>query len=119
MRIMGVEPWAIAAVTLATMLAAAASFTLKKGAMESNFTRGSRRISPYVFLAVALYLLSNAFFLVGLLGGPLSTLVPLTAIEYVWVVILARRYLKEEITGGKAVGIAMIAAGVMLVGLGS
>ena len=33
--------------------------------------------------------------------------------------ILARRYLKEEITGGKAVGIAMIAAGVMLVGLGS
>ncbi len=116
---MGAEPWAVASVVVATLLAAVASLLLKKGAHGTHLSRTRIKISVHVVIAVTLYLLSSAFFFLGLLGGPLSTLAPLTAIEYVWIVLLAHQFLGEKIEPWKGVGIACIAAGVMLVGLGS
>ncbi len=114
---MGVEPWAIVSIVLSTMLAALAAFTLKKGAHESQLLQF--RISAKVLLAIVLYILSSGFFLLALMGGELSVLVPITAVEYVWIVFLARRFLQERISVWKGAGMVCIAAGIILVGLGS
>lgn len=116
---MQTEPWAVASVLAATMLAAVAGYLLKRGADDTYISRKQIRISRSVLAAVALYLLSAALFFLGLLGGPLSVLFPLTAVEYVWIVLLAYKFLHERINAWKGVGIACIVVGVFLVGLGS
>jgi uncharacterized membrane protein len=111
--------WAVASVLFASFLAALAAFLMKRGAAQTSFSPRRFSLSPRVIAAVGLYLLSSVFFFVALLGAQLSLVVPLTTTEYIWVVLLARVYLREEIGLGKAVGIAVIVAGVLLVGLGS
>ncbi|MBI2956065.1 MAG: EamA family transporter [Acidobacteria bacterium] len=116
---METQLWAVACVVVSTMLAALAAFLLKRGSRQFELSRTRIRIGGNVLGAAVLYVLAAALFFVGLLGGPLSVLFPITAVEYVWVVLLARGLLRERIDAWKAAGIACIAAGVILVGLGS
>ncbi len=66
-----------------------------------------------------LYLLSSLFFLLALLGAQLSVLLPVTRLEYVWISLLAKKLLQEEIGATKRLGIGCIVVGVVLVGLGT
>ena len=49
----------------------------------------------------------------------LSVLLPVTTLEYVWISLLAKKLLQEEIGATKRLGIGCIVVGVILVGLGS
>lgn len=103
----------------ATLVAAAASFFLKRGASASEFSPARLRISGWVAGGAGLYVLSTALFFTGLTGGPLSVLYPFTATQYIWVTLMARHLLGERINAWKVAGIALIIAGVICVGLGS
>lgn len=116
---MRTELWAVAAAVLASALAAVAMLFLKWGAGETRLSLREFRLSRWVVGAIALYLLSSVFFLLALLEVQLSTVVPITALENVWVVLLARKFLRERLGAGKLAGIAGIVLGVTLVGLGS
>lgn len=116
---MASELWAVVSAVAATWVAAAAALLLKQGAAETRFSLRGGRLSRRVLVAAVLYLLASALGVLALLGMQLSVLVPLTALEYVWVALLGRRVLREQVGPAQAVGIACIVLGVLLVGLGS
>jgi undecaprenyl phosphate-alpha-L-ara4N flippase subunit ArnE len=70
-------------------------------------------------LGVALYLGSSVFYFLGIRGGQLSILYPLVSLGYIWTLIWARIFFKESLTRQKCMGLALILAGVVLVGLGA
>lgn len=116
---MRTELWAVALALVATGLAAVAALFLKWGAAETRFALPAPHINRWVYGAIGLYLVSSLLFLLALLGAQLSTLLPLTALEYVWIALLAQRFLGERLDTPKVTGIVLIAVGVFLVGLGS
>ena len=116
---MPTELGAVASAVLASLLAAVGSFLLKRGAAETLLSLSEFRINSRVMGAVFLYLLSSLFMLLALLGAQLSVLVPVTTLEYVWIVLLSKRFLHEHVGASKGVGISCIVFGVILVGLGS
>src|SRR3990172_10942405 len=115
---METRAWAIGCILAATVVAAAASFFLKKGVDRTSLNWSTFRISRFILGGIGLYLLSSALFFVGLLGGQLSVLYPFTSTQYVWVAVIANRLLGEEINPWKKAGIFLIEAGIILVGLG-
>src|SRR3990172_8990263 len=108
---------AVAATLAATVAAALAAFLLKQGAAETRLALRGFRVSGKVVAAVALYGAASGLFLVALTGAQLSVLVPLSAVEYVWVVLLARQRLGEPGGGGEGGGPARLVLGGGLVGL--
>lgn len=116
---MPTELWAVAATVLATVLAAVATFELKRGALESRLALANFHLSYRVLVAIGLYFVSSLLFLVSLRGAQLSVLLPVTTLEYVWILLLARYLLGERISVVKGLGVACIAVGLILVGLGS
>ncbi len=116
---MPAEVWAITSGVLASLLAALAGFELKRAAGGTSLALRDFHLSLRLLWAICLYLLSSVFFLVALLRIELSVLVPVTALEYIWIVFLAKKFLREEIRFSKCLGIGLIVFGVILVGLGS
>ncbi|MFQ5778046.1 MAG: hypothetical protein ACE5IP_08560 [Terriglobia bacterium] len=116
---MPTELWAVAGVVVASVLAAAATFQLKRGARSTRLRLSEFHLDPRVLGAIALYLLSSVFFLLSLRGAQLSVLLPVTTLEYIWILLLAKRFLGEPIRPAKGVGVACIILGLVLVGLGS
>src|SRR5262245_34860363 len=88
---------------------------------------GAHRLTASVFsfvnsrliLGVSLFLGSSVFYAMGIKGGPLSVLYPMVSLGYVWTMIWSRLFFGEPCTGAKFTGLALILAGVFLVGLGS
>lgn len=116
---MRTELWAIAAALVGTVLAAVGGLFLKWASGETRLSLRGFRLSRWLFVSVALYCASTVFFFIALLGAQLSTIVPLSALEYIWIAALARRYLGERLGRQTLVGIGLIVLGVVLVGLGS
>lgn len=116
---MPTELWAVAGVVVASVLAAAATFQLKRGAQATRLRLSEFHLDPRVLAAIPLYLLSSLFFLLSLRGAQLSVLLPVTTLEYIWILLLAKRSLGEPIGGIKGLGVACIILGLVLVGLGS
>jgi drug/metabolite transporter (DMT)-like permease len=72
---------------------------------------------PSVWLAIGLYLLTFAVWLLILQRTDLSRAFPLTSLTYVSVPLLAWLIFGETVSLSRAAGIAMIVAGVALLGL--
>ena len=62
---------------------------------------------------------SPVFYFLGIRGEQLSILYPLVSLGYIWTLIWARIFFKESLTRQKCMGLALILAGVVLVGLGA
>jgi len=70
-------------------------------------------------LGVTLFLGSSVFYTLGIRGGQLSILYPMVSLGYLWTLLWARLFFKESLTRQKLVGLGLILAGVVLVGLGA
>jgi multidrug transporter EmrE-like cation transporter len=68
---------------------------------------------------VGAYLVSSVFFVFGLKEGELSVLYPLVSLGYMWTLLWSRVFFGEQVTRFKLVGLALILAGVSLLGLGA
>lgn len=69
---------------------------------------------------VALFLLSSYFFVLGIRPpGELSVLYPMVSLGYIFTLLWSRLFFKEPLTRLKFVGLFLIVAGVVFVGLGS
>jgi drug/metabolite transporter (DMT)-like permease len=75
-------------------------------------------INPQLAFGVALYLGSSVFYGLGLKGGQVSVLYPMVSLGYIWTILWARIFFKEAFTTQKLMGLALILAGVVFVGLG-
>lgn len=70
-------------------------------------------------LGVILFLLSSVFYIAGIKNGQLSVLYPMVSLSYVWALIWAKLFFRESFTTQKFLGLGLVLAGVVFVGLGS
>jgi drug/metabolite transporter (DMT)-like permease len=68
---------------------------------------------------IGLYLASSVFYGLGIRHGQLSVLFPMVAAGYIWTLVWARLFFHERFNRSKLVGLSLVLAGVLLVGMGS
>lgn len=71
-----------------------------------------------LIVGVALYLGSSVFYVLGIKGGQLSVLYPMVSLGYIWTLLWSRLFFKEAFSQQKLLGLGLILAGVVFVGLG-
>jgi multidrug transporter EmrE-like cation transporter len=106
-------------VLVASLIGSFGAVFLKSGA---QFLRKGWR---YIFnwhlaVGVGLYVVSSIFYIMGLRPpGELSVLYPLVALGYIWTLVWARIFFKEQFTREKFIGLFLILVGVFFVRMGS
>jgi drug/metabolite transporter (DMT)-like permease len=114
-------------VLIATLIGGAGHVMLSKGmqtvgdlteapALRAAGAMAVRALSsPWLLLGVALQATFFAMYLTLLSRAQVSQLLPMTALDYVVVALLARVVLAEAVTPARWAGIALIIVGVVLV----
>lgn len=104
-------------VFLCTLIGAAAQVLLKIGATQLTSSNPVRMLmNPYLFTGYAMYGVNTGMLILALRKGHLSLLYPIISLTYVWVAILSYLIFHEAINPYKALGIAIIVAGVAILG---
>ena len=112
-------------VVASTFISAAAQVLIKIGANRIGPNPGflttllSLVLIPSLFAGYALYGVMTVILVIALRHGELSVLYPVIALSYIWVAILSVLIFHESMNGFKIAGIAMIIAGVTVLGWGS
>lgn len=114
---------AIWIVICCTLLVAIAQYLIKLGAGRLSHaglfgTLIGILTIPQIFAGYCLYGVFTVLFVYALRHGELSILYPLIALGYVWVTITAVLAFHESMNPMKVVGLAVIVAGVAVLGLG-
>lgn len=114
---------AIFIVLACTLLVAIAQYLIKLGAGKLSHaglvgTLIGILTIPQIFAGYCLYAVFTALFVFALRHGELSVLYPLIALGYVWVTITAVLAFHETLNPMKLAGLAVIVAGVAVLGLG-
>lgn len=71
--------------------------------------------SKYLYLGCVIYVASAVLNILVLKFFPLSVVLPMTSITYIWSMIISRIVLKEKITKFKVIGITAIIIGVIFI----
>ncbi|MFH1290362.1 MAG: EamA family transporter [Nanoarchaeota archaeon] len=100
---------AIVLTIIGTIFGALGGFVFKKASGKFKFS--SPKSYPQVIAGFLLFGISAGFYIVALSKGDLSLLYPMTSLTYVWVAVLAKRYLREEISFYRWLGIVLIVIG--------
>ena len=110
----------IALTLISAMIAAFAQYVFKTSVPKFKFNArdviGLARNRSVLF-GLSAYVLSLAVYLVALHFGQLSYIYPVFASSFVFVFLISRYKLKEELTGMRMVGIALVVLGVVIVSL--
>ncbi len=112
-------------VVASTLISAAAQVLIKTGANHIGPHPGfvttllSLVLIPSLFAGYALYAVMTVILVIALQHGELSVLYPVIALSYIWVAILSVLIFHESMNGFKIAGIALIIAGVAVLGRGS
>ncbi len=106
-------------VLVASFVGSFGAVFLKSGAQKLR--DGLRYLILNIRLAagVALFLLSSAFYILGLKHGEVSVLYPMVSLANVWTLFWSRLFFKEPITRSKTLGLLLILVGVFFIGLGA
>lgn len=110
---------AVGLVFCCTLLGATAQLLLKSGANHLVHTNPQAIITNWSLLAgLSLYGVSTVLLVLALRDGELSLLYPVIALTYVWVTLLSVVVFHERVVPIKLAGIAIIVAGVAVLGRG-
>jgi drug/metabolite transporter (DMT)-like permease len=101
------------------VLASCGQFAWKLGArVLGSFSFSGMLLSPYVWAGLALFGVSSVLWIKVLTRAPLSLAYPLTALNYLIILLLSWRFLGEPITAAKGLGVLAVCVGVVLIGVG-
>jgi multidrug transporter EmrE-like cation transporter len=107
----------IALVFVCTILGAAAQILMKIGSTHmEHFDVMQVLTNLPLFVGYALYGINTVLLMFALRDGELSKLYPIIALTYVWVTVLSMYFFQEALTFWKGAGIAIIVAGVSVLG---
>lgn len=73
--------------------------------------------NPKIIFGALMMVISAGIYIMALKGGELSVLYPYASLSYLWVTLISKFYLKEEINKQKILGIVLIITGIILIGL--
>ncbi len=110
----------IALTLISAMIAAFAQYVFKSSIPKFKFSAkevaGLARNKSVLF-GLSAYVLSLAIYLVALHFGQLSYIYPVFASSFVFVFLISRYKLKEELTAMRMAGIALVVLGIVIVSL--
>lgn len=98
---------------LMTIIGSVASFFLKRASTSNNLMELIR--CPSLYIGGCLYFVSAIINVVLLRYLDYSLVLPLTALTYVWTMIISHMVFKEKINGKRVAGIILILSGVIAI----
>ncbi|MBI4440751.1 EamA family transporter [Candidatus Woesearchaeota archaeon] len=107
---------AMALVLISCVTGSFGALYLKKAAAQLSWSLKSSA-SKHLVIGVGCYGVGMALGLVALRFGDLSVIYPLTSTAYIWITLLSKYQLREDINLLKTAGICSIIIGVSLIGL--
>ena len=113
---MPAEMLAIIVVVIASLISSFSPVLLKKALQRKFFPLKNIFVNKYLFGAVAVFGVGTIGYIIALMNADLSVIYPLTSLSYVWVSLYSVKFLGEKMSKFKWVGIALIVAGVVLIG---
>lgn len=113
---MHTEWWAIGLIIIGTVVGSFGALFLKIGMDRIQLNLLNVILNKRIILGIFLYVISSFFFIYALKGGELSILYPMVSFGYIWVTIISRIFLKEQIDKYKIIGIGLICIGIIFVG---
>jgi drug/metabolite transporter (DMT)-like permease len=102
-------------VFLGTIFSSLGSLFFKKGSSKFNFNILSQIRNIPLILGFLFYFFGAFLYIVGLSMEKLSVLFPLTALAYIWVLVLSIFFLKEKVTFRRWLGVFFIFSGIFLI----
>lgn len=105
-------------VVLVTFLTAGAQILLKLASAELELTAQGVLLNGYLWAGGILYVISAVLLLLSFRKGELSTLYPILALSYVWVIALSSIIFGEALRWNIITGAAVIIIGVSMLGAG-
>lgn len=106
-------------VFVASVIGSFGSLYFKKGANDLRFSLNAILKNYKLVFGFFLYIFSACIFVISLKGGELSVLYPITALTYIWINFLSKKYLNEEMSALKWTGVILIIIGVTFIGVGN
>jgi multidrug transporter EmrE-like cation transporter len=104
-------------VSCCTVVGAAAQIFFKLGANNlAKATPIQMLTNPLLLVGYSLYAVSTVLLVLALRRGQLSILYPIISLTYVWVALLSMLIFKETLNTYKAIGLAVVVAGVAVLG---
>lgn len=100
---------------LMTMIGSVASFFLKQASGSDNIMILLKK--PSLYIGGFLYFVSAVINVILLRYLDYSLVLPMTALTYVWTMIISYAFFKEKITHRKIAGVCMILLGVVAISL--
>lgn len=91
---------------------------LKSGALALRRHWSSVLYNWRLAVGVCTYMLSSVFFLKGVSNGELSVLYPMVSLGYICTLVWSRLFFQEKFTKDKFLGVALILAGLVCLGIG-
>ena len=98
-------------------ISALAQIILKKSAGKEYESKIREYLNPYVIIAYAIFFGATFCTIYAYKGVPLSFGPILAASEYVFVAVLSKLFLKENINLKKFIGLSVIIAGIIIYSL--
>jgi drug/metabolite transporter (DMT)-like permease len=92
---------------------------LKLGAEHMKGSLARLLTNYWLAIGIVLYLLSSVFYMMGVSQGELTVLYPMVSLGYIWAIVWARLFFKEQFTIPKIGGLLMIIFGVALINFGN
>lgn len=90
---------------------------MKVGVHEMKMSLINIIKNPKIIFGAFMMVISAGVYIMALKGGELSVLYPYASLSYLWVTLISKFYLKEEINKQKVIGITFIILGIVLIGL--
>lgn len=99
-----------------TVFGAFGGFFFKKAA-DSGTSILKILLSPYLYVGGVIYVISAVLNIIALKGLNYTVVLPITAITYVWTLVISYFILKEKLSGKKITGVLLIIVGALILGL--
>ncbi len=106
-------------IIIVTILVSIAQILYKFGIPKLNLSVSGILLNYFIIGGLIIYAVGAAILLIALKKDDLSTLYPIIATGYIWVMLMSNLFFHEELNYFKWLGILAIVIGVSFVGFGS
>lgn len=106
-------------VLLASFIGSFGAVFLKSGAKRLHRQWQTLLFNWRLAAGVVCFVLSSIFFVMGVRTGELTVLYPMVSLGYIWTLLWSRIFFGEPFTRNKFLGVGMILAGIVCLGLGT
>lgn len=106
-------------VLIASFIGSFGAVMLKSGAQRLSRGWQSILFNYHLAAGIALFVLSSAFYMLGVRNGELTILYPMVSLGYIWTLFWSRIFFGEPLTRSKFAGLALILVGIVFLGLGN